>query len=253
MARWWWPLLIAAWGVCAAHLAACPLVLLDAVNGLLPSLGVPFHTVAFLSRAACLTEGILVAATAAAYRRRWRSACLFCGRAGMQVRPAQPPRWAWWAAYAAIAGCLARLGAQLGVGFAMIPRPSGTRLVIEGLVFEASFLLAGTVLPLALVHSWGRVVPRWVPLLAGRRVPRWLPLGPAFVIASLMTVYFGITLVKVAADTLSGAWRHSFSPLPLAFFWVAVPGYWIWGLGLGAAAIAYYQVTRPPCRICGRS
>jgi hypothetical protein len=51
-------------------------------------------------------------------------------------------------------------------------------------MFEAGFVLAGTLLPLALVHSWGRVLPRWVPLLAGRRVPRWLLLGPAFGIAA---------------------------------------------------------------------
>ena len=39
------------------------------------------------------------------------------------------------------------------------------------LLFEAGFLLAGTVLPLALVYRWERVFPRWVPLLAGRGVP----------------------------------------------------------------------------------
>jgi hypothetical protein len=139
------------------------------------------------------------------------------------------------------------------VGFGGIQRPAGgTRLAIESFLFEAAFLLAGTVLPMALVCSWGRIVPRWVPLLAGRRVPRWLPLGPASVISSLMTVYFGITLVKVATDTFSGASRSSFGSLPMAFFWVAVPAYWIWGLGMGIAAIAYYLLTRPPCRVCGR-
>jgi len=252
MAPWNWALLVAAWAVCAAHLVACMILLLDIVGGLLPGLGLAFNPMAFLSRAGCLVEGLLLGAVAVAYRRRWRSACLFCGRSGVLERIAKPPRWAWWAACAAIAGCLARLGAQLAVGFSMIPKHTGARFAIEGFVFEAAFLLAGIVLPLALVCSWGRVVPRWLPLLAGRRVPRWLPLGPAFVISGLMTVYFGLTLVKVAIDTLSGAWRQTLAPLPLAFCWVAVPAYWIWGIGLGVAAIAYYSVTPPTCTVCGR-
>ena len=251
-APWNWTLLIAAWAVWAAHLMAGMIVLLDLVGALLPHLGVAFNVMAFLSRAGCLVEGVLVGAVAVAYRRRWLSDCLFCGRTGIRVRLAQPPRWAWGAACAAILGCLTRLGAQVAVGFGMIPRQAGARFAIESFVFEAGFLLVGTVLPLALVCSWGKRVPRWMPLLAGRRVPRWLPLGPAFVISALMTVYFGITLVKVAADTLSGAWRQTLAPFPLAFFWVAVPAYWMWGIGLGIAAIGYYRVTRRPCMLCGR-
>jgi len=253
-APWGRPLWAAGWAVCAALLASCPLLLLDAVGGLLPGLGVQFHAAAFLSRAACLAEGVLVGAATTAYRRRWRSACLFCGRTKERVRLQRPPTWAWWAAYAAVAGCLARLGAQAAVGFGVVQRSAGgTRLAIEGLVFEAAFLLAGTVLPLALVHAWGRTVPRWIPVLAGRRVPRWLLLGPAGAIGGLMTVYFGFTMVKVAEDTLSGGWHQSFGPFPVAFFWVAVPAYLIWGLGLDIAALAYNQITRPPCRVCGRS
>jgi hypothetical protein len=247
-APWRWPLLVAAWGVSAALLAASALLLLDVVGGLLPGLGIPFHPVAFVSRAASLAGGLLVGAAAVAYRRRWRSACLFCGRTGTRVRPAQPPRWAWWAAYAAVAGCLIRVLAQLAVGFGSSLLQGGGSL----LVFEAGFVLAGTVLPLALVHRWGRVLPRWVPLLAGRRVPRWLLLGPAFGIAGGLTVYFGVGTVQLAAETLSGTWDRGAGSLPLAFFWVAMPAYLVWGLGLGAAALGYYQVTRPSCRVCGR-
>jgi len=72
------------------------------------------------------------------------------------------------------------------------------------------------------------------------------------VIGCLMTVYFGLTMVIVIANTLTGAWRDRFGSLPLAFFWIAVPGYLLWGVGLLVAAIGYYQVTRPPCRVCGR-
>lgn len=246
-APWRWALLVGAWAVSAALLVASAMLLLDAVGGLLPGLGVQFHLVPFLSRAACLGEGILVGAVAVAYRRRWRSDCLFCGRTGVRVRPAHPPRWAWFAAYTAVAGCLVRLGAQVAVGF----ESSLLQLSASLLVFEAGFVLAGTVLPLALVHSWGRVVPRWVLWAGGRAVPRWLVLGPAFVIACGLTAYFGFTLIMLAAATLSGTWAGMTGPsLPLAFFWVAVPAYFVWGLGLGTAAIAYYKVSRPRCRVC---
>jgi hypothetical protein len=215
-APWRWPLLIAAWGVSAALLAASAKLLLDVVGALFPGNGIAVHPAAFVSRTASLGGAVLVGAAAVAYRRRWRSACLFCGRTGISVRPARPPRWAWWAAYAAVAGCLVRLGAQAAVGFDM---QGGGSL----LMFEAGFLLAGTALPLALVHRWGRVLPRWVPTLAGRRVPRWLLLWPAFGIAGGMTAYFGVALVQLAAETLSGTWDRAADDLPLAFFWVAVP------------------------------
>jgi hypothetical protein len=247
-APWRWPLLVAAWVVSATLLAASALLLLDVVGGLLPGLGVSFHPVAFVSQVACLVEGILVGTAAVAYRRRWRSDCLFCGHTGIWVRPMQPPWWALCGAYTAVAGCVVRLGAQLAVGF----ESSLLQLSASILVFEAAFVLAGTGLPLALVYPWGRVVPQWVPLLASRTVPRWLLLGPAFAIAGGMTAYFGMTLLMLAAATLNGTWVQMTGSLPLGFFWVAVPAYFVWGLGLAAAAVGYYQVTRPLCRACGR-
>lgn len=247
-APWRWPLLVAAWGVSAALLVASAVLLLDVIGGLFPGLGVSFHLVAFVSRAACMSGAVLVGANAVAYRRRWRSACLFCGRTRTAVHPTEPPRWARWAAYAAVAGCLTRLLAQLAVGFGSSLLHGGGSVVM----FEAGFLLAGTVLPLALVRSWGRVFPRWVPLLAGRRVPRWLLLGPAFAIGGGMSAYFGFTAIKLAVETLNGTWDQGADSYSLAFFWVAVPAYLTWGLGLGAAAIGYHQVTRPRCPECGR-
>lgn len=246
--RWWPPLLVAAGAMSTLLLAASGILLLDVVGGLLPGIGVPFQPVAFASRVGCALVGGLVAASAVAYRRRWRSDCLFCGRTGVRVRPTRTPWWGWLAAYAAVAGCLIRLGAQIAAGFESFLLDASLSL----LVFEAGFVLAGTLLPLALVHSWGRVFPRWLPRLAGRRVPRWLVLGPGFGIGGAMTAYFGFTLVMLAVQTLTGTAGRLTGSFPVAFFWVAVPAYFTWGLGLLAAALAYYRVTRPVCRACGQ-
>jgi hypothetical protein len=244
-ARWWPPLAVAAWAVTAALAVASALVLLDVVGILLPGAGLGVHPVAFASRVACLAGGVLVGTTALCYQRHWRGACLACGHTGAAARPARPPGWAWVAAWTAVAGCLARLLAQVAVGFGDLLKGGGP--VLE---FEAGFLLAGTVLPLALVYRWGRVFPGWVPLLAGRGVPRWLVLGPALVLGAGMTAYFGVTLVKLAAATVTGTWAQHFGSYPLWFFWVSVPAYLAWGLGLGTAALAYRSATRRPCRVC---
>lgn len=247
-ARWSPPLAVAAWAVTAALAAAGALLLLDVVGAILPGVGVGVYPVAALSRAACLAGGVLVGSTALSYQRHWRGACLACGRTGEAVGwPAGPPRWAWLAAWAAVAGCLVRLLAQAVVGFGDLLRAGGSVLL-----FEAGFLLAGTVLPLALVYRWGRVFPGWVPLLARRGVPRWLVLGPALALGVGMTAYFGVTMVNLVVDTARGTWEQGAGSFPLWFFWVAVPGYLAWGLGLGVAALAYRRMTRLPCGTCGR-
>ena len=249
-APWSRPLAVGAWCVAGALVAASAVLLLDVVGILLPGIGVTVDALAFLSRVACLAGGVLVGATTLSYQRHWRGACLACGRTGevlVSARETGTPRWAWLAAWAAVAGCLVRLLAQLAVGF-------GSQLLdgdVTVLLFEAGFLLAGTVLPLAMVYSWGRVFPRWVPVLAGRGVPRWLVLGPALVLGVGMTAYFGMTLVKITAETLTGAWESGAGSEPLWFLWIAVPAYLVWGSGAGVAALAYRRATRPPCRFCG--
>ena len=222
-APWWRLFLVAAWAVSAVVMAASAMLLLDAVGGLLPGIGVPFAPLAFASRAGSALMGGLLAASAVAYRRRWRSDCLFCGRAGVRSRPVRPKWWAWFAAYVAVAGCVVRLGAQVVAGFETMLLDVSASL----LLFEFGFVLAGTVLPLALVQSWGRIFPRWAPLLGGRRVPRWLVLGPAFGIGGAMTGYFGFTLLALVGATLTGTTERMTGSLSPAFFWVAVPAYFV--------------------------
>ncbi len=138
-----------------------------------------------------------------------------------------------------MAGCLTRITAQAVVGFDESP--------LSGIAFEACFVLAGTLLPLALVHSWGMVWPRWVVGLAGRRVPRRLVLWPGVGVSVMIVSYFGVMLGQMVVERLHG--RNPFPPdarmdLPETFFWVAVPAYVVWGAALGVAALSYHRRTR---------
>ncbi|NRQ35055.1 hypothetical protein HII36_24995 [Nonomuraea sp. NN258] len=240
----------AAWAVGAALIVAGAMLLLDVVGAIVPGLGIPFLPLGAASKAVCAGSGALLWRAALTHRRRTEAGCATCGRP-RSGRPSleRTPGWAYAAAYAAMAGCLVRIGAQVAVGWGATPYAGGQVL------FEAGFVLAGTVLPLALAHRWGRVWPRWVPGLAGRRVPRRLVLWPAVAVSGGLVAYFGTMLAQMIFERLNG--RNPFPPeggldLPEWFFWCAVPGYLTWGVGLAVAALAYARRTRTACADCGR-
>ncbi|MDG4785205.1 hypothetical protein O7626_04520 [Micromonospora sp. WMMD1102] len=233
--RWRWPLAAAAWAVSVALVMLCPLLLLDVVAVLVPGLGLAVDPAGIAGRLGCLTGGVLLAVATDGYRRRVRGDRPLLG--GPLTRT---PGWAFAAAYLAAAGCLVRLGTQVAVGMDEIPFAAGPAV----LVFEVGFLLAGLLLPLALVHGWGRVFPGWVPLLAGWRVPRWLLLGPGFGLGLLLVVYFGIGTGQLAVETATGSWDPGDGRYPLWFFWVSMPAYLLWGLGLTVASLGYWRRTR---------
>jgi len=238
---------VGAWAVAATLAVSSCLLLLDLVGTVLPGMGPTVQPSAVANRLGGLATAVLVGATALAAQRRLRSACAACGRTDRWVRPEGTPAWAWAGAYAAMTGCMVRLGAQFAAGWGDVPLVASVALD----AFEVLFLLAGTVLPLGLVHGWGRVWPRKVLPVAGRRVPRWLPLGPAVVLSVGITSYFGIGLGQMVADTFRGI-SAADGPFAAWFFWTAVPAYVVWGVGLGLAATSYARLTRPACRRCHR-
>ncbi|MFE9691502.1 hypothetical protein [Micromonospora sp. NPDC005806] len=246
-ARTWRPVLAgAAWAVCAALLLSCALLLLDLVGFLILDPSPAFTLAGFLSRTGALAGALLLQAAALAHLRRFRGDCGGRGRTRSSGGPV--PGWAGVAAWCAVAGCLVRLAAQAAVGFGDVPLTQGVSLAL----FEVGFLLAGVLLPLALVYHWGTVWPGWVPLLAGRRVPRRLLLVPAAAFAVGLIGYFGIGLAQLAVETATGTFDPGGGRYPPAFFWVAESGYWVWGWGLGVAALSHHLRTRRPCPRCGR-
>ncbi len=261
-----WVPVVAAYAVGAALVVSGALLLLDVVGVIFPGLGIPVFPLGVFSRAVCVTLGVLVLRAGRRHARRTGRGCAACGRAirqpaGEPAERAAPPMipvWAFAGAYAAVLGCLTRIGAQLSLdlGGTGTPTPADRMAgTASQVMFEAGFLLAGTVLPLALVHRWGRVWPRWTPALGGRRVPRPLVLWPAAAVSCGLVAYFGVGLGQMVAERLAG--RRPFAgdgggpELPEAFFWVAVPAYFVWGVGMAVAAVGYARATRASCGDCG--
>jgi hypothetical protein len=236
-------LVVVATTVGIALIVAAALFVFDLVGGVFPGMGIEFFPLGAVSRVACIGSGVLLLLAARGYWLRIGFRSPFARRIHELTTPlSRTPAWAFWAAYVSIAGCLTRIVAQAAVGFESSPITEGG----SAEMFEVCFLLAGTLLPLALVHSWGRTWPRWVLGLSGRRVPRWLVLGPGIAVSSIIVVYFGTMLVEMIFERLQG--RNPFPPddrmaLPETFFWVAVPAYFVWGVGLTVATLAYQRRT----------
>ncbi|KRC64625.1 hypothetical protein ASE12_07505 [Aeromicrobium sp. Root236] len=234
------PVLVGAGIVAVALVAASVMLVLDLVGNVFPGMGIDRYPLGAVSRVACASGGVLLALAARSFRQQSGIRQRGLDRVQAAMTPLdRTPRWAYVAAYVSMAGCLTRIGAQAVVGFDESP--------LSGMAFEGCFVLAGTLLPLALVHSWGMVWPRWVVGLAGRRVPRRLVLWPGAGVSVMIVTYFGVMLGQMVVERLHG--RNPFPPdgrmdLPETFFWVAVPAYLVWGAALGVAAIAYHRRTR---------
>lgn len=236
-----WVLAALAW-VVGAGLIAYSYMLGISLAALL--FGEVDHWGSLLTRAAGAAAGVLTVACAVAEQRRVRQACPDCARVhgrSPERRTDPSPRWAYLAAYVAIAGCTARVTA-LVLDFVTAHLPLSLALGSPFGTFVVLLVLAGTLLPLALVHRFGRIWPRWVVPLAGRDVPRWLVLGPALLVGAGLVGYFG-----VAGMTAWLLGRGNLDQTPVWKVSMEMFGYTTWGLGLLAAATSYFSLTRPDC------
>ena len=234
------PVLIGAAAVSLALAAAAVMLVLDLVGNVFPGMGLNRYPLGAASRIACASGGVLLMLAARSFWLQSGIALPAVDRLKKLLTPLdRTPRWAYLAAYVSMSGCLTRVAAQAVVGF------DESRL--SSIAFEACFVLAGTLLPLALVHSWGMVWPRWVVGLAGRRVPRRLVLWPGAGVSVMIIGYFGVMLGQMVVERLHG--RNPFPPdarmdLPETFFWVAVPAYVVWGAALAVATLSYQRRSR---------
>ena len=219
------------WVLAAGWVAAAAFALLDVVAAVLPGLGIPFDLAGMLSRFTALAGAVLLGATALTHQRRLDPTCLRCTG---QPRLTSTPRWALAAAWLAVAGCLTRMAAQAVVASgASLYDGSGSQLAFEG-----GFVLAGVALPLLLVYR--QVLPRWVLL------------APGATLGAGISAYFGVGLLQMIANVIQGKPAYDDVGLPEAFFWVAVPAYLVWGVGLAVATYAFHLRTRRSCPACGR-
>ncbi|MET8040857.1 hypothetical protein ABZU25_08330 [Micromonospora sp. NPDC005215] len=220
-----------------------PLSLLMILGGLFGMDLDAMDWVTLLAQGSGALGGALTIAIANAEQRRARGACHGCGRVhgrSPEGRDAPAPSWALFAGYLAVAACLARFVAEIAHGFVSSKAPEIPWSFM--ITFIVLMLLAGTLLPLALVHHWGRIWPGWVLPLAGRKVPRWLVAGPGLFVGAGLTTYFGIggmTAWATGNNVDGAAW----------FLAIVLPAYTLWGLGLMVAASSYVSQTKPECAL----
>jgi hypothetical protein len=132
-----------------------------------------------------------------------------------KIQTARPvPRWAIWAAHAAVLSTVPSglwriaMGLRIPVGFSEtglrefaipgwgLPYVIGLSLVAEGLAF----------LTLGLVRGWGEIAPRWLPLIGGRRIP---PL------AAVIPAAAGAIAVTMITITAALGWAHAGDTMPV--------------------------------------
>jgi hypothetical protein len=196
--------------------------------------------------------GLLWAATAIAFHRRSRNACVSCGRTDRPAPPWTTPDAALrWGRIAVLVAVLANvpyeitrmawfLGWPLGISDEFHQMMADTPGMLEMGLGLALMATAGSVLTHGLVHRWGEVYPRWIWFKAGQRVPPLLAIIPASVVAVVL-IPAGLMNAQLPLDGDNWA--------------VNAPGilWMLWGAALGVATYAYYLRRRTTCRRCGRS
>ncbi|MEV6520805.1 hypothetical protein AB0M43_02545 [Longispora sp. NPDC051575] len=197
--------------------------------------------------------GIAWAATTVAYRRRTSGTCGNCGRGSdgtaTWTTAASAARWGRWATWIAFATPFVyaatrwawALGIPLGITDEFLREGEENGMWIAGATL-ATMGAGGAVLTLGLIQGWGEVFPRWMPGLRGRRVPISLATVPAALVAILVTEA-GLMYVRMVA--LQGVTADSWATTLPETVWP------VWGVALGAAALAYHLRRRGGCRHCG--
>ncbi|MEV0841246.1 hypothetical protein AB0I55_17015 [Actinocatenispora sera] len=174
----------------------------------------------------------------------------YAGAAAFLPYAAMKTVWALGGTFAGVSGArMLAISARNGA--------SGLWLTLESYGLDATALLAalGVLLLFALVRPWGRVFPRWVPLLRGRRVPRLVLLVPALLGTATLAPYGVVGVVDLALAT-AGAVPVVRGDLPtdadaLLVSWIGIGAFAGYGVSLAVSAYSYWRRTRPARRSGG--
>jgi hypothetical protein len=197
--------------------------------------------------------GLLWAATAIAYHRRAREACVSCGR-----RHGAPAAWTTpeaalrWGRRAVLIAVVSNVpyeftrvawyfGWPLGITDEFHQMMVDTPGMLEMGLGMALLGIGGSILTHGLVQRWGEVYPRWIWWRAGRRVPPSRAIVPATIVA-LVLIPAGLMNVRLPGDNAGSLWGLAFPGM----LWI------VWGTALGAATYAYYLRRRTTCTRCHR-
>jgi hypothetical protein len=195
--------------------------------------------------------GLLWAATAIAYHRRSRYACVSCGRsdrpAAGWTTPTSARRWGRIAVAVAIVANLPYeftrvawyFGWPVGITDEFHQMMADTPGMLEMGLGLAVMGIGGGILTHGLVHRWGQVYPRWIWFKAGKRVPPLLAIIPASVVAVVL-IPAGLMNAQLPLDGDNWAVNGP------GILWL------VWGAALGTATYAYYLRRRTTCSRCGR-
>ncbi|MDG4832884.1 hypothetical protein O7627_26780 [Solwaraspora sp. WMMD1047] len=198
--------------------------------------------------------GVLLARAVLTWQLRTAPACPWCGRragGASWTSAASAARWGRWAVVvAAIIPVLYSItrfawlaGIPLGISADSLAELQESGAVWAGAGLGA-FGVVGAVLTVGLVRPWGERFPRWMIGLAGRRVPVKLAVVPASLVAVAVTAA-GLALLSQPL-LWDGLTSFNLSIMPMALWPV-------WGIALGAAALAYHLRRRGGCARCGRA
>lgn len=241
--------------------AYTPILLVSSLFGG-PSVSLLFDVLTWpvVNQFVSILGGIAWAGTALAYQRSSRGACPSCGRpAERWTTPESAARWGRWAVGVAVVVPILyavtrlawALGIPLGISEEFLDELQAGGATGAGAALGVSGII-GAILTIGLIRPWGEEFPRWFPFIGGKRVPISLAVIPAGLV-SIMVTSAGLMFVRLTwfgkpfslgADqmTLDEDW----AALAPELLWP------IWGLGLGAAALAYYYRRRDTCTRCGR-
>jgi hypothetical protein len=243
--------------------AYTPIILIGALFGWPPGVSIfDVYPWPVVNQFICIAGGLLWAVTAAAYGRRSRGACEWCGRDGVRTgwtTPEAAARWGRWATYVAVIipvlYAVTRwawaLGFPLGISEEFLHEGQEVGLWWAGAAL-ATLAVGGAVLTLGLVQRWGEVFPRWIPILGSKRVPIPFAVVPASLVAVLVMTA-GLMFVRLTLTGRLGAIlgegvlsAENWAALAPELLWP------LWGAALGAATLAYYYRRRGKCEHCGR-